>query len=153
ELVIAIALWNSVESISDLFGGLFQRLERMEYVGKANLVQLAPMCIAMILSMTLTHSMLWGAYGLVLAALVRLLGYEIPVTAKLLRENPKHSGQKVGRTFLPLQRSSVIRFLQLGTPLAIVTFLMAFTGSVPRYLIKDELSDARVGVYVALWQI
>jgi O-antigen/teichoic acid export membrane protein len=158
-LVAAIALWNSIESISDLFGGLFQRLERMEFVGTANLIQLAPMCMAMGMGVGLANSMLVGACGLVLAAVIRLVCYELPVARRLLQEFPQHAISTTGSTgrWAPLRpqfnRRTAWRLLQLGTPLAVVTFLMAFTASAPRYIIKDILNDARVGVFVALLSV
>ena len=34
-LLMAVAVWNSIESVSDVFTGLFLRRERMDYVAKA----------------------------------------------------------------------------------------------------------------------
>ena len=156
-LVMVVALWNSIESISDLFSGLFQRYERIDYLAKAYILQTSLMVGLMLVGFAVTHSLLVGVSGLVFAAVVRLLVYELPIGGKLVAVNPADGARRIPladawTAIAPkLSWRAVRGILFAGTPLAIVTFLMAYTASAPRYVIDDVLKNpARLGVFVAL---
>ena len=156
-LVMVVALWNSIESISDLFSGLFQRYERIDYLAKAYILQASLMVGLMLVGFAATHSLLVGVCGLVFAAVVRLLGYELPIGGKLVGVNPADGARRIplaeawAAISPKLSWRAVRGILVAGTPLAIVTFLMAYTASAPRFVIDDVLKNpARLGVFVAL---
>ncbi len=146
-VVIAVAIWNSLESISDLFAGLFQRYERIDLLTKAYLLQAVLMFVFMLLGFVLTGNLFVGICGLVIASLIRLSFYELPVGSRLIAEYICPTSAEFSRADLvaaiapKFSWPAIRRLLHLGMPLAIVTFLMAYTVSVPRFAIDDVLKD------------
>jgi O-antigen/teichoic acid export membrane protein len=157
-LVIAVASWNSLESISDLFAGMFQRYERVDYLAKASILQAILMCVLMAVGLLVGNTAQWGACGLIVAALIRVVCYEMPVGGRLLLARKGCApGPVAAAELAPLRPlfhwRAIRRLLLLGIPLTIVTFLIVYTQSVPRYVIRDFLGDSRLGSFVALFAL
>ncbi|HTQ40749.1 MAG TPA: hypothetical protein VMJ32_17135 [Pirellulales bacterium] len=155
-LIALVALWNSIESLSELYSGLFQRYERIDIIAAAYFLQAVLMCLLMALGFGLTHNLLWGVGGLVVASVIRLACFEMPWAARLISAHAPAGvagdpGLRIWQTLRPQWSwPAVRRLLAMGTPLTTVLAIIAFTTSVPRYILKDDLGEARLGVYVAL---
>jgi O-antigen/teichoic acid export membrane protein len=160
-LVLIVTLWNAVESVSDLFSGLFQRRERMDLLAKACILQAIAICVLVTLSLVVTGQLLWCAFALVVAALLRLWCYEFPVGVQLLANYPCNQktdlsarGSSRWSVYRPeFRRLAIQQFIYLGAPLTAMMFIMITTNSVPRYVINDALDDASLGVFVALYSL
>jgi O-antigen/teichoic acid export membrane protein len=160
-LVLAVGIWNAVESISDAFAGLFQRRERMDLVAKSYILQALAMGALVTLALATTQEMLLAIAALIAAGVLRLVTFELPLAKRLLRASVP--GFVPGNTRLPHSSPLTIwprlswqgfkRIVVFGAPLAVVTLLMAYMTSVPRYILKDALGDAPLGIFVALFAL
>ena len=125
-------------------GSGWTTLQKHEFASCADVRLLA-------LGVRLTDNVTIGVCGLVIASIVRLCAYEIPVGVQLVRRySADHWSNTNGIGFRrtiwsAFERRTVNRLVMLGGPLAVVTFLMAYTLSVPRYVLHDHLGDAQTG--------
>ena len=159
-VVIAVAIWNSLESISDLFAGLFQRYERIDLLTKAYLLQAVLMFVFMLLGFVEPSNSYRGdlrvSHRFANSTLVLRIAGRIETNCRIHLPDIGRilTGGLGGRDCSEIHWPAIRRLLHLGMPLAIVTFLMAYTVSVPRFAIDDVLKDdAKLGIFVALFSL
>jgi O-antigen/teichoic acid export membrane protein len=156
-LVMLVAIWTAVESISDTFAGLFTRDERMDYLAKASILQAVLICVLLTAGLVVGKDLRWGVVGLLLAALLRLTAYEFPAARKCLQatesEFPDLAGAHSSTIFPKFHWQTGRRLLSMGLWLAIVLYLLALCDAIPCYVIKDQLDDAAVGIFSALLSV
>jgi glycosyltransferase EpsF len=158
-LIIGVTLWNSCESISDAFAGLFLRRARADLLAAGFIVQAVLMVALATVGLLLTGDMRIAVFGLTIAALARIFCWEIPVARRLTRipaDSPDYTPQAAREpvSVKPIfEWSSIWRLLVVGAPIAVVGFLTVACMSVPRYVVKEHLGDAQAGVFFALYQV
>jgi O-antigen/teichoic acid export membrane protein len=149
-LLTLVAIWNSLESISDVFAGLFTRDERMDLYAKALMLQAASICVLLSVGLVLGKGLSWGVAGLVIAAAIRLVAYEWPVAKRHCSSESINSTASSAHLVPTLHWTAIRHIFSMGIWLAIVMYILALTDAVPRYVIKDRLGDARLGAFAAL---
>jgi O-antigen/teichoic acid export membrane protein len=145
KVVLAVALAKAMESISLILYGLMQRQERMDRVGRSQVLRGFLPPLGMGLCLWLTGEVLWGtlamaaAWGLVMAA------HDLPGAAQLLAEmRRKHSS---GDTLKPLFDPGILRnLLVTAFPLGLTFMFVALNTNMPRYFF-DEHS---LGIFAAV---
>jgi glycosyltransferase EpsF len=158
-LIIGVTLWNSCESISDAFAGLFLRRARADLLATAFIVQAVLMVVLATVGLLLTGDLRIAVFGLTIASLARIFCWEIPVARRLRRIPPDspHYTPEAARERVSVKPifewSSIWRLSIVGAPIAVVGFLTAACMSVPRYVVKEHLGDAQAGVFFALYQV
>jgi O-antigen/teichoic acid export membrane protein len=140
-VVLAVGLSKSVESISDVFYGLFQQHEAMNRIAGSLLLR-GPLSLAALgLGVYLTGSVLWGAVGLALAWSLVLVGHDTRAGARLPGEPGWPSGW---------ERRRLVRLARLALPLGVVMMLISLNASVPAYFVARHLGEAALGVFAAM---
>jgi O-antigen/teichoic acid export membrane protein len=160
-LIALVAVWNGLESISDCFVGLFQQRERMDLIAKSYAIQAIAMTLLLAAGMYVFHDLLIGVIGLTAAAAIRLMAYEIPMAYRLLAVRRVGSdGRRVSVAATVMHRilphiawNTVRQIVITGAPLTIVTFLLAYTESLPAYFITDVLGKSALGVFAGLYAL
>ncbi|HZZ26617.1 MAG TPA: lipopolysaccharide biosynthesis protein [Pirellulales bacterium] len=156
-LVMLVTIWTSLESISDTFAGLFTRDERMDLLAKACIFQAVLICVFLTAGLAIGKDLRWGVLGLIGAAFLRLVGYEWPNASKHFKVSglePAHDTGLIGSPIFPQFHWKAYRhLLSAGIWLAILLYLLTLCDAIPRYLIKDQLGDAAVGVFTALFSV
>jgi O-antigen/teichoic acid export membrane protein len=161
-VILVIGLSKAVESISDIFHGLFQYNERMDRIAFSLIIRGPMSLLALAIGVYVSGSALGGAIGLTTAWLLVLLFYDIPGSFLILRaaalaENRltgEISNQSSASRILQLQPRFNFRYLQslvtLSFPLGFVMMLISLNANIPRYFIEHYLGVRDLGIFSAL---
>jgi O-antigen/teichoic acid export membrane protein len=138
-IIIAVGLQKAVESASDLFFGLFQREERLKWMGQSVVLRSTIASIAFV-GIMLTYGDLLAAClaGLLVRVLVFFL---LDFTRGKLLADVRVRGSDGNR---------ISALFKMSLPLAGGLFLMSFTVNIPRYFVEERLGVAALGVFAAL---
>jgi O-antigen/teichoic acid export membrane protein len=142
--VLLMGIAKNIESFSNICYGALQRNKRLDLVGKSLLIKGPASLLALGLLVWATQSIAMGIAGIILVWFVLLVIYDSANVSEMKKE------------FICLQSMNAWDFIKLkklfklGFPLAISTFLLAFTVSVPNLLIGRLLNETAVGVFAAL---
>ena len=90
-VIFWVGLAKGIETISDVFYGIFQRRERMDFIGKSSIWKGLLSVVAMGLIFGTTHSLIAGAAGLALVWFLLLIVYDLRNAAFLLPFGPRLS--------------------------------------------------------------
>jgi O-antigen/teichoic acid export membrane protein len=152
-VVLALGLCKAIESISDIFYGLFQQHERLDRLAISMLIKGPLSLIALSAGLYLTGNIFWGVIALAVVWLSVLIGYDLPNGRFILKasglEAPRH---KHKAKFLRLNWSKVklTRLMTLGLPLGVAAMLNSLNNNIPLYFIQHFQGERAVGIFVAL---
>jgi O-antigen/teichoic acid export membrane protein len=144
--IAAFALSKSIESLSDVFYGLWQQQERMDLIAKSLMLRGMLALIAAASCFVLFHTVWIGVFGMAVAWAVVFAAFDVPRGITVARE--------IRQTVMP--RFSAIRMkdlIRLSLPLGIVSVLISFNANVPRYMISHFRSIRELGIFSALGYI
>jgi len=143
SIMIAIGLQKAAESASDLFYGLFQREDRLRWMGQSVVIR-SVLSSAAFVGMMLAYRDLLGAClaGLLVRAGMLLL-HDLPRGAELTGVVPEPRPRTVGQ-------SRVADLFRKSLPLAGGVALMSFTVNLPRYFVEKRMGVAALGIFAAL---
>jgi O-antigen/teichoic acid export membrane protein len=144
-VILALGLYKSIQSLSDVFYGLMQQQERMDYIARALILKGPLSLIALGALVYLTHSVAWGAVGLFAVHLAVLLAYERR-NARLIVANtgmPAHLRPR-------WQPRRVATLAWLALPLGLVMMLTSLNSNFPRYVIERTLGERELGFFAAM---
>ncbi len=137
-IVLIVGLSKVVEATSNIFHGLYQKHERMDFIGVAYMIKGPFSLIAMGIGLWLTNSLLIGVTALTVSWLLILLFYEF----------------KLGRRFVPItprfDMETFRRLTILSLPMGIVALLLSIIPNVPRYFIEFYLGDEALGYFASV---
>lgn len=144
--VLAVGAAKLVDSLSDLLYGVFQQHERMDLVGRSQVLRGAASLVLGALGVGMSGSVLWASLGLVAASAAVLAAYDLPAAVRLggaeqswtswLR--PSWEWGRIGRLW------------RLTLPLGVTVMLGALIANLPRYFVEWFLGTAELGVFAAL---
>jgi O-antigen/teichoic acid export membrane protein len=143
-VILAVGAAKAIEAASDVFFGLLQRHERMDYISKSQLLKGPLSLAAMVLSIYWTGSILWGVISLASCWMIMLFGYDIPNGAKVLRTSGR--GGLRPRWHLPALR----RLVWLALPLGCTTMFVSISAAIPRYYIERYWGERELGIFAAM---
>lgn len=139
-VVSLYAVTRCLELVSDMVHGLFQSQERMEYIGRS-LCLLGPLSLLFLsVGYWATGSLVVAVLGQLLAQLLVLALYDIPV------------GRRQGSDdSFPIWDTSALRGLALKClPLAVATALVMIAVYLPRLAVERSLGLSSLGLFSAL---
>lgn len=143
-VIFFYALTRCLELISDMIYGVFQAQERMDYIGRS-LCMLGPLSLAFLtLGFWLTGSLVVAILGQLLAHILILLFYDLPVGRRraLLEED---------EVFWPHWKPVALRELGLqAMPLTFATVLVMIALYLPRLAIEEFLGLEALGYFAAM---
>lgn len=123
-LIIALVLFKVVESIADAIYGVLQVKGLLYDVGKSLLAKATTGFILFFILNILTHNILIGCMGILVANITIVLLYDLPLAKRV--EGFSGSGAT---------RRNILRIIKTCFPLVAVSFLAAFSLNIPRYFI------------------
>jgi O-antigen/teichoic acid export membrane protein len=144
--ILVIGLAKAFESISDVFFGLFQRLERMDRIAVSMMIKGPLVLLLLGAGVYLTGSILGGAVGMMIAWAVMLWAYDIRRAAGLVRDGLVRDGDAV-RLRPCWQSPAVGRLAWRALPLGIVMLLISLKTNIPRYFIESSLGTEQLGIF------
>jgi O-antigen/teichoic acid export membrane protein len=147
-IVIALGLGQCVVLIKDIFQGYMQRHERMDAVAISLIIQGGLSIIGIAAFTLLFRNITAAIYGMVLAELIVLIAYDIPVVIRLGSKTRMLSALRDSR--LVVNAAQMLTLLRVALPLGIVTLLLTLQTNIPRYFLANSAGESAVGFYTAV---
>lgn len=156
-VLLAVGLAKAFESISDVFYGLFQQQERLDYIAISMIVKGPLSLLALGLVLYWTGSVLGGtlalggAWALILVAIDVYRGEQILAAGATLAgsQAPLRRGcRQVWR--LPWKPAALRRLAWLTLPLGFAMMLVSLNHNLPRYCIEHFLGERELGIFSAM---
>lgn len=140
-LVAAVGVAQCIEAVSDIYYGNLQLLDHMDRIAKSMIIR-GPLGLASLaLGFQLTHDVVWGVTGLILARLAVLFGYDARpavhdsnASAMRPRIRPRVQGE----------------LLRIAFPLGVVGLLVSLNSNIPRYFIEHHMGARELGIFSAI---
>jgi O-antigen/teichoic acid export membrane protein len=149
--IVLVAIAKAIESISDIFFGLFQQQERMDYMGRSLVLKGFLSLIFLVIGITISQSILGGLIGLVMAWGGVLGGYDIPNAIKMLHPMNQRSEKSASAAIqLRWHTPTLFRLGRFALPLGGVMMLISLNSNVPNYFVEQQLGASKLGVFAAL---
>ncbi len=136
--ITLIACAKTIESISDIIYGLFQKNMRMDIIAKSMIAKGLTSLFLLIVVVWWTRSVIWGVLALGVCWLFILLIYDVP-KAKAF--------EQVKTQFL---LKNLWGLTKIAAPLGVVMGLIYLQGNIPKYFIEANLGKAMLGYFAAV---
>jgi O-antigen/teichoic acid export membrane protein len=154
-VILAVGMAKIFESMSDVFYGLYQRLERMNYIAQSMASKGILSLLGVALGMYCTHNVLWATFGMAVGWAIVLFAFDVRYGYTLLESISVKMGTNIPATRRGYLRPSFViptlrRLAWLGLPLGVATLLYNFSSLVPRYFIEWHLDVYSLGIFAAL---
>lgn len=145
-VVFLVGLAKSVESVSDILYGLFQKFERLDRIAIAMMLRGLGSLVSFALALWVTGRLAWSVAVLAGWWAVVLLTYEYRTGVILLRS---YAGPE--ERFAPSwEWRRLARLARLSLPLGVVMVLVSLNINIPRYFVEHYLGEAALGYFAAL---
>jgi len=145
---------KALEYVSDLLYGVLQQQENMSGIAVSTAMRAVLSIAALGIAVSVTHSLVWGAAGLVLASGVVLFVYDIP---KALTQRKGQPGFKLGESLTYLRELTsagehrrLTKLALMGLPMGFVMMMVSLNLNIPRYFIQRHLGMAELGIFSAI---
>lgn len=145
-VVLLWGLAKSIESISDIVHGLFQRYERMNLSGVSVMVRSVIALLAASGIFWYTRNLSFTIVSIAMAWLLALVLYDLPQAYHLLRV--KSACEKICRRLTPrFNIRTVLSLTRLTLPLGVIMFLIYLEQSFPRGVLEAYHGASALGYF------
>jgi O-antigen/teichoic acid export membrane protein len=151
-IVMLLALSKTFDAGSDVLYGLFQQVERMDYVGISLILRSLLAFASVVALLHASHSAPIALAGMVVSWCGVFFLFDIPVARNLLRkrERPARISETISDSLRPIfARRQLAPLCLEAAPLGVVAFLFAVQAQVPRYVIAGILNTRELGLFSA----
>lgn len=138
-IVLFLALYKMVEAFTDVYGGRFQQLDRIDLNGKLFFVRVVVSTITFILLMFFTNSLVVASIGIFLCSIGLYFIYDKKF---ILGQDRKIGRVKVGE---------LVNLFKEVLPLFIGSFVMMYLSNAPKYAINNIHGDEMQNIYNILF--
>lgn len=138
-IIIVIAIGKSIEGMSDIIYGYFQKEEDMSKIGISLILRSLFYFLAFFFAFFFTNSLLIAVLCSSAAWLLVLILYDIKMV-KALEED----------SLFKLNLKNLFNLFKLSLPLGIVTMVGSLNTNIPRYFIENLLSLEILGIFGAI---
>lgn len=138
-VIIAVGIAKCIESISDIYYGLFQRVERMDHIARSLILKAILSLAFFSVGIYLTQAVIWGVVGLCIAWTIGLFVYDIQLTTGRWYHIKPTWNRKV-----------LLQLAWLALPLGLVLMLISLSTSIPRFFIERHVGEYELGIFVAI---
>ena len=156
-VILIVGIAKVVEAISDVFYGLFQRGERMDFIAKSMIIKGLISLSALGAFIYFTRNILWGTIGLAIIWALIFICYEIPKGALILKfgfqatKGTFHEKTNLMKIIKPrwvLKTLNKLAFLAF--PMGLVMMLISVNSNIPRYFIEGYFGESELGIFAAI---
>ena len=151
--ILTIGFAKALESITDVFHGLFQYHERMDRIAISLMIK-GPLSLLLLgIGTWLTGNVLGGTIGLATIWAIVLIFYDIPRGIAIIQASAPTGTITPDRNhrLQPRFNIAALRSLfQLSLPLGLVMMLISLNANIPRYFIQHYLGEHELGIFSAL---
>ncbi|MEM9953291.1 MAG: oligosaccharide flippase family protein [Chloroflexota bacterium] len=145
QIIVFISIAKVFEALSDVAYGFLQQQERMDYIGKAQLIKGPASLVSMIIGILLTNSLAGGVIGMLLVWCILFITFDLHNMRRLV----SHQEQMMPRW--DLERLKPLLWTAL--PMGFVALLGSLGWSLPRIFIEQFLGEAQLGIFAALFYL
>ncbi len=153
SVIALLAFAKAAESLSDIHHGLFQKMERMDWIGLSFLAKAALTLLGFLAAACVTRSLPSSVAILLASWLAILLGLDVRLARRCCHE-PTAADSSAPLFFpAPLRDwdpSNLKALATLAWPLGIVATVNSLTVNTPRYFVARHCGDADLGVFAAI---
>jgi len=156
-VLVVTGLVKAVDSIRDVFQGLIQRYERMDHIAISAMIRGPLSLLFLSIGLYLTHSVLWGITGLLVALIIVFVSYDIRSALLVVNDISQslHSNGFYDKNNLALLRprlqwNKLKKLVWLVLPLGFVMMLISLNTNIPRYFIEHYLGERELGFFAAI---
>jgi O-antigen/teichoic acid export membrane protein len=148
-VIIVVSLAKILESLSDVYFGLFQKHECMYNICISLLVKGLASLVLLSIGLYITKNLVWGVIGVAIGFLLVLVFYDIPFANRVV-----HNSYSVSRnddSLCPVwDKGALKKLVCLTLPLGIATLLASLLSNIPRYFIESMLGERALGIFTAM---
>lgn len=155
-VILALACAKGIESVSDLFYGLFQQHERLDKISKSMMIKGPLSLIFFGAGIYLTGQVFWGVFGLAVAWLIILGCYDIRNGYLILRD-VEHLTQGGESLYKGLKRirphwnfEVQKKLVWVALPLGFVMMFGSLNANIPLYFVKNYFGEGKLGIFSAM---
>jgi O-antigen/teichoic acid export membrane protein len=158
-VIMLVSLAKAFESISDVFYGLIQQHERMDYIAISLMIK-GPVSLLMLgLGIYLSGSLIWGILGLVVSWAAVAFCLDVRNGKSILRnyqrtasDNDLNNLMVSSEPALKLKWDcqKLARLVWLALPLGLGMLLISLNVNIPRYFIERTLGERELGFFAAI---
>lgn len=156
SLVIVMGVAKSVDSICDLYFGLFQNHERMEYIAIALIVNGVLSVVASAALLWKSDNVLIAGVGYASASLVAMLlchvNSNMGISASTVRVlGQDRPGRELGRRVGIRQKyQAPLKLVRMTFSLGIAVGLVSLNSNIPRYFLAHFEGQRELGIFAAM---
>jgi O-antigen/teichoic acid export membrane protein len=157
-VIMLIGIVKAIESFSDVYYGFLQQHEQMDNVAKSIIWRNLLSLITLISLFYFTHDIVWATVGLISAAIITFVSYDIPVRnlllgisePKSLKETYKQVREVVDKTLISSEFEIILKLAWLSLPAGLLVMLLSLNRYIPRYFIEWHLGQKELGIFAAI---
>lgn len=128
-VLLLLCLYRMFGMFSDVFQGLFQQRERMDWAGKSLFIYVFTSVTLFLLILILTRNMLWSAVAMAIAVVLCILLYDLPRACRLANVRLEANWKELKALFLA------------SLPLFLVFFMNMYTTNAARFEIDRFMPE------------
>lgn len=147
-VILFVGLAKVIESISDIYFGLFQKHEQMKYISKSMIIKGTVSLSALTITMLLTDSIVLGSLSIALTWFIILIFYDLKNGMKLL--NSKEMKTRSNFILRKLDLKIIKNIAWITLPLGLVSTLDSLNSNIPRYFLQNIGGEETLGYYAAI---
>ena len=150
EVILAVVAIKGVESLSDIFYGLFLLNDRLDRTGKSMMCRGVISVMVLSAGLYVFRNLTDAIVLLAVAWLAVLVGFDAPQGRRLAcsrRDSKRSSWRRIWPQFNFGRQWALAR---VSLPLGIVMTLVALNLSMPRYFIHAKLGEDELGIFSAM---
>jgi len=137
-VIFFTAISKSIESISDIVYGCFQKNMRMDKMGKSFAYKGLLSLFLVVIAVWLTHSIIWALAIMAVCWLAILICYDLPQAASFGPIKPHFN------------KHNLWTLVKTAAPLGMVMALVSFQSNIPRYFVETYLGKVALGYFGAV---
>ena len=153
KIIFLISFTKIIESVSDVFYGLFQQNERMDRIAVSMMIKGPLSLISLGCIVYFTRSLSFGIIGLIMVWIFLLVFYDIPKGILILRSKDRKQSQvnnEVVKIKFKFRFTVIGRLFKLAVPLGIVMMLISLNRNIPNYAVDHFLGEGELGIFATI---
>lgn len=140
-VIVAVALSKAFESLADIVYGFFQRRERMDLIGRSQIIKSVFSVAVVSAILWFSHSLFGAVLAIAVVSLLVFIGYDLANARRLAQ---------VERLTPDFEPTGLRKLLLAVWPLGLVMMLNSLSTNIPRYFVRERLGERELGFFAGL---
>jgi O-antigen/teichoic acid export membrane protein len=155
-IILAVGCSKSVETISDIYYGLFQKYERLDRIATSQILKAIFSLIMTFCALKITGSILGVCVALILTWSMVLFYYDKKQAELVLKREANFANYShyyelnLRKNFLELGQERIKKLLIMALPMGISTLFLSLQVNIPRIFVEREFGELYLGIFAAI---